>query len=208
MTVPNRFFIFGSPKTQELLKKYKFWFGDGTFKKSPNMFYQLYTLHVLLRRDLTALLDDDDRDVYITALYIIMTRKTLKLYKRVFEEIRVLLNFNDPTQVMLDFEAAAIEALLQVFRCNIRNCSFHHRQSVYRNIQAHGLGTRYNNETDFAHLCHHIAALSFVPTNDVIDAFEALTQYLPPELEPVVTYFESTYIGKPRLIGNGRKDPM
>src|ERR1051325_3594150 len=43
-----------------------------------------------------------------------------------------------------------------------------------------------------------LAALAFVPEADVEIAFEALADELPLEAQPVVDYFEDTYIGRVR----------
>ena len=42
-----------------------------------------------------------------------------------------------------------------------------------------------------------ISALAFVPTADVVDAFDALSAVLPNELQEIMDYFEDTYIGRP-----------
>ncbi|KAG1671225.1 Megakaryocyte-associated tyrosine-protein kinase [Nymphon striatum] len=45
--------------------------------------------------------------------------------------------------------------------------------------------------------CKMISALAFVPSQDVSDAFEELSDYLPNVLQPVLDYFEDNYIDRP-----------
>jgi len=49
-----------------------------------------------------------------------------------------------------------------------------------------------------AHIIMMIMALSFVPTPDVVSAFETLMESCPAEVEPVMDYWEDTYIGRSR----------
>ena len=40
-----------------------------------------------------------------------------------------------------------------------------------------------------------LAALAFVPLNDVINAFDAVVAQMPEQLDPIIDYFENNYIG-------------
>ena len=46
-----------------------------------------------------------------------------------------------------------------------------------------------------------IPALAFVPIDEVVGAFEELSEILPPESRPVADYFEDSYIGRPKRRG-------
>ena len=41
----DRIFIFGTDQSLQLLSQSQNWFGDGTFKVCPQMFFQIYTIH-------------------------------------------------------------------------------------------------------------------------------------------------------------------
>ncbi|KAG7172063.1 hypothetical protein Hamer_G001048 [Homarus americanus] len=41
-----------------------------------------------------------------------------------------------------------------------------------------------------------LPALAFIPQDEVVDAFETLQETIPPEADPVIEYFEDTYIGR------------
>lgn len=43
-----------------------------------------------------------------------------------------------------------------------------------------------------------LPALAFIPPDSVIDAFETLQETMPPEADPIIDYFEDTYIGRTR----------
>ena len=51
-----------------------------------------------------------------------------------------------------------------------------------------------------------IPALAFVPPQDVIATFEELCDELPAESQPVIDYFEDTYVGRPQY--RGRRPPI
>ena len=40
-----------------------------------------------------------------------------------------------------------------------------------------------------------LAALAFVPLNDVINAFVTVVAQMPEQLDPIIDYFENNYIG-------------
>ena len=50
-----------------------------------------------------------------------------------------------------------------------------------------------------------IPALAFLPINDVVEAFETLEEVMPEKAQPIMDYFEDTYIG--RLRRRNRRAP-
>ena len=67
---------------------------------------------------------------------------------------------------------------------------------------------RYENDGDFALQMRLLPALAYVPLTDVVEAFNRLTESdaLPAEAQPVVDYFEDTWIGRPTR-RNSRRPP-
>ncbi|CAF0770054.1 unnamed protein product [Didymodactylos carnosus] len=51
-----------------------------------------------------------------------------------------------------------------------------------------------------------LVALSFLPTSDVISAFEQLKQQLPAQ-EAIINYYEETYVGIKSRFSRPRKQP-
>lgn len=114
----------------------------------------------------------------------------------------------NPKMVMLDFERAAINALKITFpEAQIQGCFFHLCQCIYRSIQNNGLQTNYSDDPQFALHMRCLAALAFVPEEDVVEAFDALKniEFFKKKLngkstidiavKNVLLYMESTWIG-------------
>ena len=79
-------------------------------------------------------------------------------------------------------------------------------QCIFRQVQGNGLLTQYN-DNEFSLFIRSLAALAFVPVDDVADSFDALTDAgYNDQAEPVVNYFEDNFIGRPDRRGI-RKQP-
>ena len=64
----------------------------------------------------------------------------------------------------------------------------------------------YRNDAEFSVSARMIPSLAFVPVDDIIDSFVELANALPDELQPILDYFEDTYIGPMRR--GRRRAPM
>ena len=107
---------------------------------------------------------------------------------------------------MVDFEMAAINSIQKVFpESEIKGCFFHLSQNIYLKIEEYRLQMRYQEDSEWSLQIRMIPALTFVPADDVPDAFEALSKILPPESRPVADYFEDAYFGRPQR--RGRRQP-
>lgn len=76
---------------------------DGTFKKVPNGFLQLYSVH--------GLIDGHFRPF----LFALMTRKSKEFYERLLQMIRSIAPRLNPSTVTIDFEMAMIVALKNLY---------------------------------------------------------------------------------------------
>ena len=68
-------------------------------------------------------------------------------------------------------------------------------QCIFKRIHANGLSQRYRTDEGFALQARMIAALAFVPPDDVVNYFEILEDGagpFPAELLPVLDYLENT----------------
>lgn len=112
-----------------------------------------------------------------------------------------------PSVIITDFEAAAMNAARNVFAdvgTEIRGCFFHLTQATWRKIQELGLSSRYVNEADFRHLCGMLDGIAFVPLPDVQPAFSYVKQSMPQYAQPLVAYFDATYVsGRTRQTAAG-----
>lgn len=129
-----------------------------------------------------------------------MTGKTQDLYIRVFEELVGKMQDDglhpNPLDVTLDFEKAIHNAVVDVFggSTRVHGCFFHLRQSTWRQVQAAGLASRYNQDPEFAHQIRMIDALAYVPKNYVTEAFAEVKDVIPAEAAPVLEWFSTYYI--------------
>ncbi|CAF3402781.1 unnamed protein product [Rotaria sp. Silwood2] len=71
--------------------------------------------------------------------------------------------------------------------------------------KALGYQNKYENEPEFSHNIHKIAALVFLKPDDVVKGFEDLSVDLGDEYQAVFDYIEETYIGRLRANHTRRK---
>ena len=82
---------------KHLLKLSNTWLVDGTFKLSPEIFYQIYTIHVELN------------GFAPPCVYVLLPNKTEKTYNRMIEMLSEETN-PKPGKKLADFEKAALNA--------------------------------------------------------------------------------------------------
>ncbi|CAF3132957.1 unnamed protein product [Rotaria sp. Silwood2] len=169
---------------------------DGTFKVTPLIFSQLYTIHGVYRSNVFPL------------IFALLPDKQQQSYQRLIKELRHLCPAWFSKSIMVDFEKGAINAFEEEFNTTansvtISGCFFHLQKSILRKE----LGFKNNYETDskFANNVNKIAALAFLKPTDVHQGFNELYLSLPPMFQPLMDYFEDTYLG--RRCPNGRATP-
>ena len=139
-----------------------------------------------------------------------MANKTQSSYRQVFNALLELEPSLHPVSILSDFEVACLNSCEAVFSDAIhRGCFFHFVQCIWRQVQSSGLQERYAKEEEFAHEVKKLAALAFIPVDDVTSAFEQLTDsefYKENDncLHPLIDYFEDTWIGRLKRGGNRR----
>lgn len=169
---------------------------DGTFSITPAPFYQVYVVLAELH------------DAVHPFLYVLLSNKTQKTYTRMFSMIKDLDDNIQPEVINCDFEIAAINSIRECFPgAQIAGCYFHLMQNLRKHVMTAGLAHLYQTDTEFAMFAKMIGALAYVPVDDLEMAFEALFDAAPTELEPVLNYFEDTYIGRPNRRGQ-RRPPL
>ena len=70
-----------------VLETSNFWLADGTFKVTPKMFYQLYSIHVSLS------------GIAPACIYAFMPNKTEKIYHRFLEALKILVPDSRPEKM-------------------------------------------------------------------------------------------------------------
>lgn len=185
-----RILIFATEKNLHHLAQSTVLLVDGTFKVTPPLFYQLYTVHAVLH------------GVVMPMAYGLLPSKSEDTYRRFFAALLNAMGRHSIEVVYSDFEIAAMNAVQDLIpSARIQGCFFHLSQSVYRRVCASGLQSTYNTQEDFAVLMRMFPSLAFLPTAEIPEAFQDLLEVIPVEAVPVANYFEDTYVGRPRRNG-------
>ncbi|KAH7691334.1 hypothetical protein AAVH_40152 [Aphelenchoides avenae] len=192
----DRVIIFGRDSSAQWAHLMQVLYADGTFSISPAMFYQVF---VLLAK----------RGSYVLPVaYGLLPNKSREAYERFFALLKGAWPQLNPVTVSLDFEQATLTAIRNAFpEAALLGCLYHLAKNVRLHVSREGLLARYNTDADFALQVRMIVALAFVPLADVELAFETLEDELPDELQPVLAYFETYYIGR-RRNDNVRRQPL
>ena len=180
----DRILIFSTDDSLDAMVRNTNWFVDGTFKCAPEIYYQVFTVHVFIH------------GAVIPVLYALLPNKQQATYERLFTALNSMRQFN-PTSILADFEMSSINAVGSVYpNATVSGCFFHFTQCIYRKVQDSGLQNEYRN-TDFNLFVRMLAALAFVPVNGVVDTFDTLLEgHAPATAQPIIDYFEDNFIGR------------
>jgi hypothetical protein len=189
---PQRILIFGSLRP---LVTNSSWFADGTFKISPEIFYQVYTIHAQIQSSI------------VPTIFALLPNKQERTYDRMWHELKELEPSLEPTVLMTDFEMAAINSAKTAFPdIQTKGCYFHLGQSLWRKVQDLGLREIYLNNVEVRIATKMLLALAFIQPARVPEVFVQISDDAPAELNEVYSYFEDTYIGRRR--GRRRLAPL
>lgn len=185
----DRILIFATERNLQLLGRSKHWYADGTFKTVPSLFEQLYTIHGL------------KENTSVPLVYALLGDKKKETYIHLLQKIKELLPaVAGPETIMTDFEMAMVSAVSSEFPLSThRGCFFHLCQCIWRKTQSSGLKEQYETNAEFALRLRMLSSLAFVPVDEVTRAFDILIDgnVLPDEAQPLIDYFEDTWIGRP-----------
>ena len=152
----DKIIAFASVQAGQLLVQSENWYGEGTFKVCPVVFYQLYTFHG-------------------QHIFALLPNKTKATYRRLMIAISNLTNGRFPIDILIDFERGAINAIQAVFaNTNVKGCFFQLCSNVWKHVQNAGLQVRYVEEPEFALQLRMLTALAFLPPQDVVRGFVAV----------------------------------
>lgn len=75
----------------------------------------------------------------------------------------------DPRVVVTSFKSATMQAVKQVFSCNVdtHGCFFHLTQATWHRIQLEGHAKLYKTDDKFRVFCGIMDSQGFLPVNDV-----------------------------------------
>lgn len=133
-----------------------------TFRTAPRPYYQLVTIHALLR------------GVVIPVCFCLLSGKTVGHYRKLLSHVsrkvrRITRRVWNPQTIICDFELSLITAIqteLPVSR--VRGCYFHYTQSLWRKVSSLGLVTAYRNGSrrggQFRKIIQKVMAIDFLPS--------------------------------------------
>ena len=162
----NRIFKFATNDGIDMLADSNQSFGNGTFQLCPQIFSRIYTVHALVNHEV------------LPCVFTLLPSKAEIVYEQFFTTVCSAIrnsNCNDPDGFLVDFETAAINAIRNVLlQTNISGCFFHLLSNLWKHIQRAGLQERYMNDPEFGLQLRMVAALAFVPPQDVVNSFDEL----------------------------------
>ena len=128
----------------------------------PRFFFQIYTIH-------------EQINGHIPPVFTLCSQTKLKKLIPDYSEKLNNSVANSPTDILMDFERAALNSVGQVYpNTEFKGCFYHFSSNIWKHIQNLGLQNHYQDDENFALWLRMLSALAFVPPNDVIRYFELL----------------------------------
>lgn len=140
----KRMLLFASDWGLEQLSLHQNWAADGTFRVSPDVFSQLYTVHASVM------------GYAVPCAYILLDEKTEAAYRQMLRKLRTEIErihpeFVSDGTIMTDMERAAMNAFEEIFPEKAQTvCFFHLCQAVWRKTRDCGLQAAYAEDADLA----------------------------------------------------------
>ena len=199
-TGEKRIFIFSTPLNLSMLQNESTWYADGTFKSTPQHFYQVYTVHAFIEGQSVPL------------VYALMPNKNARGYRTVLKKIKYWHQGSEPKEIMTDFETGMKTAVKDVYpNTRHRGCFFHFIQACTKKITENAANRRkFEKDRGFADAVKSLMALALVKPDKVATYFEVivLKKIIPEEARDYLEYFERNYIGeKDADFPGGRRPP-
>ncbi|XP_060078201.1 uncharacterized protein LOC132557697 [Ylistrum balloti] len=196
----NRILVFATSEDLAELATADRIYCDGTFYTCPNIFHQIYTIHIEI-----------DGSMY-PVVYSLLPGKSQHIYTRFFTLLKTFMADNhlpmSPDTVFVDFETAVHNAIRTVFPgTDIKGCFFHYTQCVWRKALMTGLQLPYRDNEDIRRLVRRAAVLPLVPEQQVEDVwFHALQDIeyadLPADVTPFTDYVVDQWVDGDRPVWN------
>ena len=140
----KRLMLFASIWWLDNLAANKHWAADGTFKVSPNVFSQVYTIHASVL------------GYTVPCVYALLSEKTEASYRLMLRQIRLAIERRHPGYqgdgtIITDLERAAMNAFGDIFPDKRQSvCFFHMCKALWKKTREVGLQTAYSEDADLA----------------------------------------------------------
>lgn len=162
---------------------------DGTFKSSPRLFHQVYTIHVF------------KHGKQFLVVYCLLPGKSRDVYAKVFtilsDAMDDLLLQPQFTRVTSDFELAMIQEVKTQFSfVNVKGCFFHYAQASWRKVQSLGLQEEYKSNPDMNKMVSKMLSLSLCPIQFVRVSWSSIKSAAPQvqNIDDLCKYYEDTWL--------------
>ena len=192
--------IFGDKRLFPLLAETEMIFIDGTWSIAPTPhFKQLYSIHCLKCGNA------------FPVIYALLPNKKDKTYTKLFNLVKEITNVDiskTGAYIMGDFELCSMKFFDD--KSKVKNCWFHHNQSVYRKAQKISK-IEYEEKESFYKLCKNIMVLPLVKPKRVPKIFKFLEKNFKSKNEKeLLKYYKENYLqGKYKIENwNVRNIPM
>ncbi|KAG0721035.1 hypothetical protein GWK47_047272 [Chionoecetes opilio] len=180
----------------QLASQARTWYVDATFKSVQSPFKQLWGIHAFISQNKCI--------KQVPLIQVLMTRRTIGDYSAVLEATKARLPADVSLQsVMMDFETAVWTSFGRIYPdLQLRGCSFHWTQAVWKRIQLYGLSIPYYKKKNTYKFLRQLLCLPFLPAEQIPETFHHLHSLVLPNhsdgLHQLFAYMESTWISSRR----------
>lgn len=173
-----RILIFCLPAIESILYKIDIYLLDGTFKACPPPFKQIYSIHGY---------NADTKNVF-PLFFAFLENKKQKTYELLFDIIKSRFPTWRPSQMLIDYEKSAINAIRKKFPNTIlKGCYYHFCRSIFKKAKNLGIKSRVQRR----HVAR-CAGLARLPLRYITSGYQYIMKKSP-KTEPVQkfnTYFD------------------
>ncbi|CAF0995283.1 unnamed protein product [Didymodactylos carnosus] len=185
---------FSSPTALQILSDNPHWNADGTFRTSPKLFYQSYSIHTW------------DEFSMKSVVYAELPNKEEVSYQVLLNALTTYAQQNNislkPQSVLIDFEMAALNSFSKTFpTAVIKGCQFHFAQNIWKKVKKYNLVQLAKEEETRRELAN-ILALPLLPPSRIDEAFSNIVENISnisPRFLKLTDYILKTYVENPRF---------
>ncbi|CAF4263778.1 unnamed protein product, partial [Rotaria socialis] len=165
----ERLLLFASDAQLDLLFNASTIYMDGTLKKTPPQFSQIYIIHIV------------HFDICVPCVFGFLVNKKAATYKQIFSELKIAAlrqkTVFSPSVIMTDFESGSISAVKDEFpTAQHLGCYFHFSQAIFRHIQFLGLQRQYTIDETLRVLCRKLMALPLMPRDKILSGLDEIRE--------------------------------
>jgi len=157
----DRILLYSTKNNIRTLSQCEQWYANGTFKSSPPLFTQIFSIHGF------------KSGVTLPLVYGLLPNKEAS-YTRFLSALGNLSETAhvacQPISILTDFEFGTLNAFEAIFpNAERRGFYFHHAQCIWKHLQqVPAILAMYNSNPDFALHVRQLAAIAFVPVSSRI----------------------------------------